>query len=102
MANTVLTGTAAALGVALTRNAKRAVVLISGLSSETISVTGHMGTTVYTGKLRPINLNTGAVEATDSDLSNGEFLFDNLAFGDLKFTKSAATEAATVTVNTAV
>jgi len=93
----VITGTAAALGKVTTdASVKRLIIVISGLTSETISVTGCVNAAVFTGKLRPINLNTGAVEATDSDLGNGEFLFDNLSYEEVKFTKSAATETAVV------
>ena len=96
-----LSGTAAAVGSVKTRWVDRAVVVVSGLTSETVAVTGLLSGSVYTADLRPINLTTGVVEASDSNLSNGSFLFDNLAYDELKFTKSAATETITITVRTA-
>lgn len=96
-----LTGTAAALGSVGVRQATYAVVRITGLTSETIQVTGLMMGAVVTEALRPINLTTGAVEATDSALSNGTFLFDKLAYDSLIFTKSSTAETPVVTVRTA-
>lgn len=96
-----LSGTAAALGEVQVRGMKRAVVVISGLSAETIAVTGQVKDTVYTGDLRPIALTTGATETSDSNLANGSFLFDNLAYTTLKFTKSSTSETAVVTVSAA-
>jgi hypothetical protein len=96
-----LTGTAAALGSVGTRWADRAVARITGLTSETISVTGSIAGAVVTEALRPINLATGITEATDSLLSNGTFLFDNLCYDTLIFTKSSTSDPAVVTVRTA-
>lgn len=96
-----LSGTATALGTVGCNYADRAVVVISGLTSETIAVTATVAGAVVTAALRPVNLNTGATEATDSNLSNGSFLFDNLCYNDLIFTKSSTSDTATVTVRTA-
>lgn len=105
LASGVITGTAAALGtISGLRNAKRLVINISGLTSETVYLAQLLDTTTYTGTsgVRPINLATGAVEAADSLLSNGDFLFDNLTCEGVKFVKSSTSETAVVTyrVNT--
>ena len=79
--------------------ADRAVFVISGLTSETVSVTGNlMGSSVYTGKLRPIDLTTGAAQASSSDLGNGSYELKDLALDSLKFTKSSTSETPTITV----
>lgn len=79
------------------RWADKATVVISGLTSETVSVTGLLlGSTVYTGKLRPIDLTTGAASAS-SDLGNGSYAFRDLCLESLKFTKSSTSETPTIT-----
>lgn len=77
------------------------IVVISGLTNETITVTGLMRTItgpteIVTAGLRPINLATGTTEATDSALGNGTFLFDGLDYEALIFTKSSTSETGIV------
>jgi hypothetical protein len=93
-----LTGTAAALGsITGLSDAKRIVFNITGLTSETITVTGLVSGTIYTtNALRPIDLSTGTTKAA-STMGNGDFMFDNLVFEQLKFTKSSTSETAVVT-----
>lgn len=90
---------AAAQGELLGLNwADRAVVVISGLTSETVAVTGKLlNSAVYTGNLRPIDLTTGATAAA-SALGNGSYEFKDLCFDSLKFTKSSTTEVPVITV----
>lgn len=75
-------------------------VVISGLTAETISVTGMInsdfGSPQFTAALRPFDLNTGAV-AAGSTLGNGSFVFVNVP-GRLRFTKSAGTESVTIRI----
>lgn len=72
---------------------KRIAFKITGLVSETVNVTGYLNTseTIATAKLRPIDLNTGALAAS-SDLGNGSYLLDNLAVESLVFDTSASTD----------
>jgi hypothetical protein len=74
-------------------------IVISGLTTETIAVTGLVHLNVYTIStgMRPINLSTGATEATDSALSNGSFRFQQIGTQSLKFTKSGTSETVTIT-----
>lgn len=92
-----LTGTAAALGsVTNLGQAKRIIFKIVTSGTETVSVTGLLDGTTYTGsKLRAINLNTGAVHSS-ADMDDGDYLIDNLAFDQLKFTGSSTSDTKTV------
>lgn len=79
------------------RWADKATVVISGLTGETVSVTGLLlGSAVYTAALRPIDLATGAVAAA-SALPNGSYAFRDLCLESLKFTKSSTSETPTIT-----
>lgn len=83
-------------------NSERVVVVISGLTSETITITGELvgasvTTAVFTGNLRPIDLTTGAA-ASSSTLGNGSYMISLMAFTALKFTKSSTVETPTITV----
>jgi len=94
------TGTVAALGTtSVITNYSKGTFVISGLTGETISVTGLIGAamTLETAAIRVIDLNTGAVAAA-SVLGNGSYKLVDLAAHKLKFTKSAAVENATVTL----
>ncbi|MFI0609111.1 MAG: hypothetical protein ACH37Z_14635 [Anaerolineae bacterium] len=77
---------------------KRIAFKVSGLTSETVNVTGYLNTseTIATAKLRPIDLNTGALAAS-SDLGNGSYALDNLSVESLVFDTSASTETPVVT-----
>lgn len=75
------------------------VVVITGLSTETVSVTGLVsGTSVYSGKIRPIDLTTGAAAAS-SDLPNGSYLFKDWVLSTMKFTKSSTTDVPVISVD---
>lgn len=78
----------------------RIVVVISGLTSETVSVTGRLnGTTVYTSSIEPIDLKTGVPSTASSALlGNGSFLFKDWALDSIKFTKSSTSETPVITV----
>lgn len=94
------TGVAAAVGeVPSTGQVQSFVFVISGLATETVSVTARVRTTTYTGKLRPWNLNTGAAAAA-SDLGNGEYQIVDANFDSFKFTKSAGVDNVTVSWRT--
>lgn len=96
---TTLSGTAAALGSVNCRHADRAIVILTVGGAETVDVRGNIDAVQSSATgLRPINMETGAVEATDSELASGTYMFDNLGFDSLTFTKSAGVESATVTV----
>lgn len=73
-----------------------AVVHISGLTIETIAITGLIDGTIETAALK--STTTAGVNAAASVLGNGTFYLTDLAVKNLKFTKSAAAEAATVTI----
>lgn len=77
---------------------KRLFFKITGLTSETVNLTAYLNTseTIATAKLRPIDLNTGALAAS-SDLGNGSYLLDNLAVESIVFDTSASTETPVVT-----
>lgn len=77
---------------------KRIAFKITGLASETVNVTGYLNTseTIATAKLRPIDLNTGALAAS-SDLGNGSYALDNLSVESLLFDTSASTDTPVVT-----
>lgn len=77
---------------------KRIAFKVTGLASETVNVTGYLNTseTIATAKLRPIDLNTGALAAS-SDLGNGSYLLDNLAVESLVFDTSASTDTPVIT-----
>jgi hypothetical protein len=92
-----ITSTAAAVGTLPISPATVTITLvISGLAAETIDVQGLMRGTTFTAKLRPIDLNTGALFAS-SDLGNGTFQFNDVNFEGIKFTKSGAVSTAVVT-----
>lgn len=76
----------------------KATFVISGLTAQTVSVTGFIGSaqTLETAAIRPIDLNTGAL-ATASTLGNGSYTIANLCVHKLKFTVSGA-ETPTVTL----
>lgn len=95
--NQKLTGIATALGTVDVSRHSRAMVVISGLTSETISVTAKVDGIVASAALRPIDCATGALTAA-STLGNGTYLFTNLCAIALAFTKSAGVETATVIV----
>lgn len=96
-----VTGTAAAiLSITGTSGVDTVCFVISGLTAETISVTGTVRASVVTAKLRPFNLNTGTLEATDSDLGNGSYMLLDCNFESLVFTKSSTSENATITYRT--
>lgn len=80
-------------------NFRKYTIVISGLTSETVSITGLIGPNqdVETAALRPVDANTGAVAAA-SALGNGTYQFTDLAVHQMKFTKSAASETVTITV----
>lgn len=89
------TGTAAAVGE--TKNIsgfKCGTLRISGLTGETIAVTSRVGATTGAG---PCSYTVADVAAAPTALGNGTFFFRNLSVDSLIFTKSAATENATVT-----
>ena len=75
-------------------------VVISGLATETVSVTGQInsdsGTPVFTAALRPFDLATGALAAA-STLANGSYVFVNVP-GRLRFTKSAGADTVTIRI----
>lgn len=89
-----LTGTAAALGTIQTAKYNK-LVIITTSTAETISVTGSPDTVAFTGKVRPIDLTTGALAAS-SDLASGSYVFDISGFKSVTFTKSAAANSGTV------
>lgn len=97
--NTTLTSTAATLGELTNIEWVNNVVFkISGLATETVSISGLVDATVYTAStIRPIDLATGALTAA-SALGNGSYQLNNFALKSLKFTKSATTDPAVVTV----
>lgn len=77
---------------------KRIAFKVTGLAAETVNVTGYLNTseTIATAKLRPIDLNTGALAAS-SDLGNGSYALDNLAVESLVFDTSASTDTPVIT-----
>ncbi len=90
------TGTAADVGTVDARTMSEFAFSVTGLTGETVSVTASFdGSTFDTNKLRPINLNTGAVHSS-SDLANGIYFFNVQPLGYLKFTKSSTSETITV------
>lgn len=93
-------GTAAAMGTTGVVSAySRGSFVISGLTGETISVTGLVGAAlVATAAMRVIDLATGALTAA-SALGNGSYKLVDFAVRKLVFTKSAAVENATVTLS---
>ena len=92
----VLTGTAAALGTVIIPECSWIAFDVSGLSSETISITASVdGTNYNTAKCRPISMATGAVPAS-SDLVNGLYVLDCRPFYSVKLTKSATSDTAVV------
>ena len=91
-----VTSTAAALGSMINlRGLSSATLVISGLTTETIGVTGLIcsGTTAS----GPPAYTTAGVAGASSALGNGTFFFRDMSFDTLIFTKSAATESATLT-----
>lgn len=95
------TGTAAAMGTTNVISAySRGSFVISGLTAETVSVSGMIGATaaVQTAAIRVLDLATGALAGAGA-LGNGSYKLVDLSVRKLKFTKSAATESATVTLS---
>ena len=77
------------------------VVVISGLATETISVTSAVNldsaALSFTAALRPFDLATGAVAAA-STLGNGSYIFRDYGGGLLRFTKSAGADTVTIRI----
>lgn len=93
------TGTPAATGNLNADGASLISFKISGLTSETIALTGSFdqANTIYSAAMKPIDLATGAVAASAA-LPNGSYVLTNVAFNNIKFTKSSTSETAVVTV----
>jgi hypothetical protein len=95
--------TAAALGIiADCQRYNRIAISISGLASETVSLTisYDYNSTSATGTfesatIRPIDLSTGALFASNN-LGNGNFLLVNTPWRAIKLTKSAGVDSCTV------
>ena len=93
-------GTVAALGTTgVISSYSKGTLVISGLTSETINVTALIGSaqTLETAALRLYDANTGALAAAAA-LGNGTYKFSDLVAHKLKFTKSATSETAVVTL----
>jgi len=92
----ILTGAAAAVGTITIPECSWIAFDVSGLTSETVSITASVdGTNYNAAKCRPISMATGAVPAS-SDLTNGLFVLDCRPFYSVKLTKSAASETVLV------
>lgn len=93
--------TAANLGVAApqladVRRYNKLTVVISGLATETISVSiAPDAGSASAAALRPIDMSTGALAAA-STLGNGTYVFAIDGAYSVSFTKSATTDNATV------
>lgn len=82
-------------------------VTISGLATETVSVTGALdGLSVneggtapanYSAAVRPIDAATGALTAA-SALGNGSYIFRDWPYGQMRFTKSAGVDSTTIRI----
>lgn len=93
-------GTVAALGLtSVISSFSKGTFTISGLATETISVTGMIGAaqTLETAAFRCIDVNTGALTAS-SALGNGTYRLVDLEVYKLKFAKSGAVDNATITL----
>lgn len=89
-------GTGLALGVVTVPECSIVAVDISGLTSNTVAITASTdGVNYNTAKIRPINVNTGAL-ASSSDLGNGLYTFDARPFSSLSFATSSTSETVTV------
>ena len=92
----ILTGTAAAVGSFTIPECSYIALDISGLGSETVSITASVdGTNYNAAKCRPISMATGAVPAS-SDLTNGLFVLDCRPFYSIKLTKTSTADTITV------
>ena len=88
--------TTAAIGVIDCRQFEELAFDITTISTETVNLTSSFdGVNYSTVKLRPINMNTGALAAA-SDLAAGMYFLSIEAFGFIKFTKSAAVETVNI------
>lgn len=72
------------------------IVTISGLTGETVAITALLDGTVESGAIK--STTTAGVDAASATLGNGTFYLTDLACKNLKFTKSAAVESATITL----
>ena len=95
--STQLTGTAAALGRITLGSMKNVWFTITASGGETISVTAYLDSaeSLETAALRPIDLNTGALNGATA-LATGSYQLKDICAYSLKFTKSAAVQTGTV------
>ena len=95
----ILTGAATDLGtVQVDGFTKMTVDLDLSASTETVNVTASEdGSNFNAAKLRPIDMSTGAVFAS-GDMKDGLFSIDVTGLYAVKFTKSNASETATIRI----
>ena len=91
----VTTTAAAALTVNNTRTYSNAIVVISGLTTETGDITGLSDG----GTSQALTQYTNGTAGAAATLGNGTYYLKDLACADLVFTKSAAVESVTIDVD---
>lgn len=92
------TGTAAAVGeLRNMRRAKLGAVVISGLATETITITSRINSVTALG---PPHITSAGAAAASTTLGNGTYFLRDLGVDALIFTKSAGVD--NVTINAVV
>ena len=91
----VATAASASLTVSDIERYSTAIVVISGLTVETVDITGVSGNGVSQALTQHTNGTAGAA----TTLGNGTFYLKDIVSNDLVFTKSAAAETVTIDVD---